>query len=31
MEFFPRYMHCLAAFGLAQESRIAYFAGAEPR
>ena len=31
MEFFPRYMHCLAAFGLAQESRIAYFAEAEPR
>lgn len=31
MEFFPRYMHCLAEFGLAQEKRIAAFAEAEPR
>ncbi len=31
MEFFPRYMHCLAEFGLAQEERIAAFAKAEPR
>ena len=31
MEFFPRYMHCLADFGLAQEKRIAALAEAEPR
>lgn len=31
MEFFPRYMHCLAEFGLAQDAKIAAFAEAEPR
>lgn len=29
-EFYPRYMHCLADFGLKQEAKIAEFAGAEP-
>lgn len=30
-EFFPRYMHCLADFGLKQNEKIAEFAAAEPR
>jgi predicted acylesterase/phospholipase RssA len=29
-EFYPRYMHCLADFGLKQDAKIAEFAGAEP-